>query len=105
MFKSLIAYTVFVCIASCSSAPADTTLKAAPDISTGTASVLPVSDTISGFSKQADQEDKPSVKRNRNTAKAGTGCVSQQCKGSTKKGRRCRNNTKSCNGYCYRHGG
>lgn len=105
MFRSLIACAAFVCMAACSSAPADTTLKAAPDISTNTAAVLPVSDTVSGFSKEADKENKPAVKRKSTSAKVGSDCASQQCKGSTKKGRRCRNNTKSCTGYCYRHGG
>jgi cytoskeletal protein RodZ len=32
-------------------------------------------------------------------------CPSRQCYASTKKGGRCRNMTKSCNGYCWRHGG
>lgn len=32
-------------------------------------------------------------------------CPSQQCRGTTKKGSRCRNMTRSCNGYCWRHGG
>lgn len=105
MFRSLIAFTAIVCIAACSSAPADTTLKAAPDISTNTASVLPDSDTLSGLGKQADRENKPAVQRKHASTEVGSGCASQQCKGSTKKGRRCRNNTKSCNGYCYRHGG
>jgi hypothetical protein len=31
--------------------------------------------------------------------------VAVQCRGYTKKGNRCKNRTKSSNGYCYLHGG
>ncbi|GEM_PF-2134600 len=30
-------------------------------------------------------------------------CLSRQCNGRTKNGSRCRNITKNCNGYCWRH--
>lgn len=30
-------------------------------------------------------------------------CTSVQCHGTTKKGQRCRNKTRNCNGYCYAH--
>jgi hypothetical protein len=33
------------------------------------------------------------------------GCPSVQCTGTTQKGLRCRNITKSCNGRCHYHGG
>jgi hypothetical protein len=33
------------------------------------------------------------------------GCPSVQCSGTTQKGLRCRNVTKSCNGRCHYHGG
>lgn len=32
-------------------------------------------------------------------------CTASQCYGTSKKGNRCRNMTRSCNGYCWRHGG
>lgn len=44
-------------------------------------------------------------KRSYSSSSSSKGCSSQQCNGSTKKGGRCRNMTKSCNGYCWRHGG
>jgi hypothetical protein len=48
--------------------------------------------------------DKP----NPNTAKndcSGKRTTSVQCGGTTLQGVRCKNNTLSCNGYCYLHGG
>ena len=35
--------------------------------------------------------------------KAVGACVSQRCKGTTKKGTRCKHWTKLCNGYCFQH--
>jgi hypothetical protein len=30
-------------------------------------------------------------------------CTSQRCRGTTKEGRRCRNATRNCHGYCHVH--
>lgn len=43
--------------------------------------------------------------RSYSSSSSSSGCSSRQCYGSTKKGGRCRNMTRNCNGYCWRHGG